>query len=73
MKKLTAVIDRFEEEKAVLKLESNQTLIIHIDYLPEGAKEGSVLQVFFELEEAEGKKREKQAKEILNELLKAKD
>ncbi len=73
MKKITAVIDRFEEEKAILKLEGNQTLITPIDYLPEGAKEGGVLQVFFELEEAEGKKREKQAKDILNELLKAKD
>lgn len=73
MKKLIVVIDRFEEEKAILKFPDNQTLIIPIDYLPEGAKEGGVLQVIFEIEGIEEKKREERAKDILNELLKAKD
>jgi len=70
MPKLKAVIDRFEEEIAVLKFDDGQTLNIAIDFLPEDAGEGNVLDVSFGDDKTESGAREQHAKSILNEILK---
>jgi len=66
----TAIIDRLEEEKAVLKFSDGQTLNVPIDLLPEEAKEGNVLNILFGENSAVKEKKENQAKAILNEILK---
>ncbi|KKR48895.1 MAG: hypothetical protein UT86_C0002G0070 [Candidatus Magasanikbacteria bacterium GW2011_GWC2_40_17] len=70
-KKLVGVIDRLEEKKAVLKFDDGQTLNIDINFLPENSGEGSVVEI--KIEEPGGRateERAKQAKAILNEILK---
>lgn len=73
MKKFSVVIDRFEGEKAILKLEDGQTLIIPIDYLPEEATEGSIISLSFGQPAEETEARQAQAKALLNEILKNQD
>ncbi|MDD5291074.1 MAG: DUF3006 domain-containing protein [Patescibacteria group bacterium] len=62
-------IDRFENEKAVLKTEKGETIIWPKDKLPAEAKEGAVL--IFTIAGNKEKERNKKdlAKDILNELL----
>jgi hypothetical protein len=62
-------IDRLENEKAVLKTETGETIIWPKNMLPTGAKEGTIL-VFAIIGDKEEEKRKKElAKDILNELL----
>lgn len=71
IKKISCVIDRLEETKAVLKFDDGQTLIVDIDFLPEGVGEGKVLD--FDLVGQNNRAEEdrsKQAKALLNEILK---
>lgn len=68
---LSAIIDRFEGEKAVLKFPDGQTLIVPIDYLPEDASESSALKVFFGGDIGQEEEKEQLAKKMLNELLKS--
>lgn len=70
MQKISVVIDRFEGEKAVLKLEDGQTLIVPIEFLPEEASEGDVLRLSFGNDREEKEKKENLAKSLLNEMLK---
>ena len=70
-KKLTCVIDRLEDNKAVLKFDDGQKLTIPLDILPEESVEGSVLEIILgggnhRAEE----ERAKQAKALLNQILK---
>lgn len=70
-KKLIGVLDRLEEKKAVLKFDDGQTLNIDIDFLPENSAEGSALEIKIEEPSAKAtEERTKQAKAILNEILK---
>lgn len=66
----SAVIDRLEEDQAVLKFPNDQTLNVPIDFLPEEAKEGSVLDIFFGENFINQEKKENQVKDLLNEILK---
>lgn len=70
MKDLSAVIDRFEEKKAVLKFSDGQTLIVPIEYLPNDAGEGDAIKIKFGADVNETDKRAQQAKDMLNEILK---
>lgn len=62
-------IDRFEEDKAVLKTDDNQTIIWPKDKLPAEAHEGTVVAFNIITDAEEEKSRKEQAKEILNEIL----
>lgn len=70
IKKLTCVIDRLEEEKAVLKFDDGQTLNISIEFLPDDVGEGSVIDVNFLGNEKGEEERGVSAKSLLNEILK---
>ena len=62
-------IDRFENDKAVLKTEDRFTIIWPKDKLPENIHEGMVL-IFNISSDTEDEKNKKQlAKDILNEIL----
>lgn len=66
---LQAVIDRFEGEKAVLKLEDDQELVVAKEKLPSAMREGSSVRVYLIDDEIDRLRREDLAKSILNELL----
>lgn len=66
-RKLT--IDRFEENKAVLKTEDGQEIIWPKDKLPTEIKEGDVLDFSILKNEEAREEKKKQAKDILNEIL----
>lgn len=68
---LKAVIDRFEGTMAVLKFDDGQTLTWPIKNLPEDCKEGSSLRVIISTSETDQEEREKLAKTLINEILKA--
>jgi len=63
------ILDRIESDKAVLIGEDKAELILPKKMLPTDAKEGSVLSLSIFTDESETKKREKTAKELLNEIL----
>ena len=62
-------LDRFEGDKAVLFGEDNTEIILPKKLLPKEAAEGETLILTLTTEKAETAKREKTAKEILNEIL----
>ena len=62
-------IDRFENDKAILKTEDRSTIIWPKNQLPANSHEGMVL-VFNIIDDLQAEKDKKQlAKEILNEIL----
>jgi len=67
--KIKLILDRFEGEKAVLKTEDKQSIVWPKNSLPEASYEGMVL--IFNICDAKDEVliREKQAKDILNEIL----
>ena len=73
MKNLSAVIDRFEEKKAVLRFPDGQTLIVPIEYLPDEAGEGGAVQIKFGNDAGAAEEKARQAKAMLNEILKRKE
>ncbi len=62
-------IDRFEEDKVVLKTDDNQTIIWPKNKLPAEAREGAVITFNIITDAKEEKNKQEQAKEILNEIL----
>ena len=64
------VIDRFEGDKTVIKLDDGQQVIWPVSDLPEGLTEGDSLRLVILTAEEEGEERERIAKHILNEILK---
>ena len=62
-------VDRFEENKAVLSSDNNEEIVVLKRLLPKEAIEGSVLHLTIATDEAETKRRETTAKELLNEIL----
>lgn len=69
---LKAVIDRFENNQAVLQTDDGQTLLWPKKNLPDSLKEGSAVYLHLTHAATETKKREALAKEILNEIMNAK-
>lgn len=70
--KLEAIVDRLEEDKAVLKI-GGQTLIVPLESLPDETGEGSVLYFSFSADAAAGEDKNALAKAVLNEILKKND
>ena len=66
---LNLTFDRIEENKAILIGEKDEEIIVEKKFLPKEAKEGEYLVVTFSTDEAEARRREQTAKEILNEIL----
>jgi phosphoribosylaminoimidazole carboxylase (NCAIR synthetase) len=65
----TITIDRFEEDKAVLKTEDGQTIIWPKNNLPKNTHEGSVLIFSIKTNQEIEEEKKQTAKNILNELL----
>lgn len=66
---MKAVIDRFEGDCAVILVgDEERQVCIPKKYLPEGAGEGSWLEVSFELDPEGGKKQEEKVKNLLEKL-----
>ena len=63
------IIDRFEDEKAVLKTAKGETIIWLKSMLPAGVKEGAVLNFSIYGDKEKEKDKKGLAKDILNELL----
>ena len=63
-------VDRFENDKAVLKTKDNKTIIWPKNKLPSGAREGAVLIFRITNNQDETEDNRQLAKEILNEILK---
>ena len=64
-------LDRFEEGKAVL-IGEKEEIVISKKIIPKAIKEGDILHLTISSDEAETKKKELSAKELLNEILKGK-
>jgi len=64
-----AIIDRFEGELAILKINGQSEISWPRQNLPEGAKEGSVIYLFATLTHND-EERERLAKSLLNTILK---
>jgi len=62
-------IDRFEEDKAVLKTEENETIIWPKNKLPKNLNEGAKLLFLITNNKEEEKLGKQLAKDILNEIL----
>lgn len=62
-------IDRFEEDKAVLKTEENETIIWPKSKLPKNLNEGAKLLFLITNNKEEEKLGKQLAKDILNEIL----
>lgn len=62
-------LDRFEDGKAIL-IGEKEELIIPKKIIPKAIKEGDILHLTISSDEAETKKKEFTAKELLNEILK---
>jgi len=67
---LEGIIDRFEEEYAVVKLEDGQTIDWPLANLPEDLGEGEAVKIFIKTDTGAEEPQENRAKEILNTLLK---
>ncbi|MFH1428034.1 MAG: DUF3006 domain-containing protein [Patescibacteria group bacterium] len=63
------VIDRFENDKAVLKTEDGQTIIWPKAKLPSDSKEGAVLNFIISSNQQTEDEKKEMAKNILNEIL----
>jgi hypothetical protein len=67
--KLKLTIDRFEEDKAILKSDNKATIEWPKAALPEKANEGTILIFDILTDEETTENKRKQAKDILNEIL----
>lgn len=63
-----AVIDRFENNQAVLLFPDGQELIVEKKYLPKKSAAGMWLKINFEINKALTKKKRTQAKKLLSKL-----
>ena len=68
---MKAILDRFENGSAVLRLENGQELVVPQAELPKDVKEGAALFILISESKTEEEAREKLAKAILNEILNA--
>lgn len=65
---MLAVIDRFEEDEAVLILDSGETMLWPRRYVPASAGEGSVLELSATLDYAATEARRDEADRIIKRL-----
>lgn len=63
------VIDRIEENKAVIKLDDGQQVIWPVSELPEGLTEGNNLRLVLYTAPDDTKNQEEMARAILNKIL----
>jgi Mor family transcriptional regulator len=70
---MNLIIDRFEEDKAILITDDNQTIVWPKNKLPAGLKEGSALTLAIVNDKIRSEESQKLAKDILNEILKPED
>lgn len=68
---IKAVIDRFEGKSAVLVTDDKQKILWPIKNLPDDIQEGSAVRLVISTSKTDEEEREKMAKTILNEILKA--
>lgn len=61
--------DRIESDKCVLYFEGGEEFFLPKKYLPKEASEGDSLNLTITTDEAETERREKKAKDLLNEIL----
>ncbi|MFA5927097.1 MAG: DUF3006 domain-containing protein [Patescibacteria group bacterium] len=66
--KVELTLDRFEGDRAILIVEESE-FIVPKQYLPRNIKEGGVVCLSMAAIEVERKRREKAAKDLLNEIL----
>ncbi|MFH1430413.1 MAG: DUF3006 domain-containing protein [Candidatus Uhrbacteria bacterium] len=66
---MDVTIDRFEDDRAVLILESGDSVIVPRAELPDEATEGDVIALSFGINDTETDDRTANAKAILNEIL----
>jgi hypothetical protein len=71
--KLKLIIDRFENDQAVLINEKKEAIVWPKNRLPEGVAEGAVLWFDIHPDQDEEKTRQAMAKDILNEILDTKN
>lgn len=64
-----AIIDRIEENHAVLELEGKELLTMPLAYMPDGAAEGEQIRITCEREHAETESRAHEARDLLNDIL----
>lgn len=70
--KLVAIVDRFEDGRAVLKFSDNQELTISKKFLHPNAKQGDAINLEFLTNEEETRRRENLARAILKEIVEGK-
>jgi len=66
---IKAIIDRFEEEKAILKTEDNKNIFWPKEKLAGNLKEGSSVIIVITDDKKDEESNKKLAKDILNEIL----
>lgn len=66
---IKAVIDRLEENFAVLKTEDGQEVLWPVKDLSKEAKEGAAVRLILSTDESDEEERKKIAKTLLNEIL----
>jgi hypothetical protein len=66
-------LDRIEGDMAVLLTENDEELVLNRKMLPKEAHEGEVMVLTIATAEAETKRREQRAKDLLNEILNPKE
>ncbi|HON55900.1 MAG TPA: DUF3006 domain-containing protein [bacterium] len=68
-KKIQVVVDRIENDIAVLELPDLDIIEIHKKHLPAKVREGNVIDVIFRINKEEEEKRLKEVSELQKELL----
>ncbi|AEG59248.1 DUF3006 domain-containing protein [Desulforamulus ruminis] len=67
---MRAIVDRFEEEWAVLEVEGSLMWNVPRDFLPEEVKEGSVVQFFFSFDPDATAEAEEEIETLINDVFK---
>ncbi|WP_243129186.1 DUF3006 domain-containing protein [Hathewaya massiliensis] len=62
------IIDRFEEDYAVIETEEGKTFDLPKDMIPKDAREGDVLDIEVKVNKEDTRKREKEIKDLMDEL-----
>ena len=70
--KLVAILDRFEDGKAVLRFSDRQELVISKKFLHPSTKPGEAINLDFLTNKEEKKRRENLARAILQEIMEGK-
>lgn len=66
------VVDRLEDNLAILRTIDGQELMVNISLLPTGVKEGSHINIFFEVDATSAQASDQQARNLLSDITKNK-